>query len=171
MPIHKAENVLERTDAVIAKNNCPLEDQMLMDSKYCTGWKNYPCMQWTTLSGPSRIVQAQSSGPLSRSTCESLLCAFRTSTGMHRMLMYREIMAVPPLSALVICQWDLHWDRWAMSHLRNASHNVHMFLKHRAFMYMNLMMDASYGSCFRPITRHRFFTWILNWPPMVLKPM
>lgn len=35
------------------------------------------------------------------------MCAFRTSTGMQRMQMCREIMAAPPLSALVICQLRL----------------------------------------------------------------
>lgn len=52
---------------------------------------------------------------------------------MHLMQMYHDMMAVPPLSALAICQarlklatyhGDLHWNRLVMSHLRNASHNV-----------------------------------------------
>lgn len=33
MPIKEAENILERDHAVMAKNKCPVEDQMHMDSK------------------------------------------------------------------------------------------------------------------------------------------
>ena len=33
VPIKDAENALERDHAVIAKNNCPLEDQIHMDSR------------------------------------------------------------------------------------------------------------------------------------------
>lgn len=77
---------------------------------------------------------------------------FRTSAGMHRMQMYREIMAVPPLTALVICQFeavtplanhgDVYWNRWVMSLLRNASHYVCGALAALHFLF--LIAD---GSC------------------------
>lgn len=77
-PIHKAENVLERNDAVIAKNKCPVEDQMRMDSK-ARGWdfniaqseRTIPVCIGLPCQVPAELSQPKSSGLLSRSTRSS----------------------------------------------------------------------------------------------------